>query len=180
MKIRMSLITYLVILLGWTCVQKAIAQDVVSYTRVGEKMPAFSITDTGGINVSISDLKGKIVLVNFWATWCAPCYAELPRLEKEVWLKYKSDEFVMIAIAREQSDREITAFREKVGFTFPIAADPKREVYKLFGNGGIPRSYVVATDGNILFQSVGYDDSEIDRMKKIIEAELKKLRKLKK
>lgn len=170
----------LCLLLTFDSRQHVSAQEAIeSYTKVGEKMPSFTITDTGGKRISIDDLKGKVTLVNFWATWCPPCLVELPRMEKEIWLKYKSDEFVMVAIAREQSEQEIVAFREKYGFSFPIAADPLREAYKLFGNGGIPRSYLVGPDGSILFQSVGYDDAEFDRMKNILKAELAKVRKLK-
>ena len=85
----------------------------------------------------------------------------------------------MVAIAREQFEKEITRFRDKVGFTFPIASDQNKEIYNLFGNAGIPRSYVVGPDGTILFQSSGYIEAEFDRMVKIIESELSKLKKSK-
>jgi peroxiredoxin len=153
--------------------------DMESYTRVGDKMPAFTITDLSGREINTASIKGKVVLVNFWATWCPPCLVEMPRLEKEVWRKYKDADFVMVAIAREQSEQEIAEFQKENGLTFPFAADPQREVYKLFGNGGIPRSYVVGADGKILYQSVGYHPTEFDLMKKAIEKELAKIQKTK-
>ena len=83
----------------------------------------------------------------------------------------------MVAVAREQTEQEIDAFRKAHGYSFPMAADVKREVYQLFGNGGIPRSYVVNEDGKILFQSVGYTPAEFDQMKKVLEKELERVRK---
>lgn len=149
-------------------------EDVESYTKIGQQMPSFTVTDLDGTRINIASLKGKVVLVNFWATWCTPCLAELPRLEKQIWKKFKSDDFVMLAIAREQSDDEVAAFKKERRLTFPMASDPTREIFKLFGNGGIPRSYVVGRDGNILYQSDGYVPSEFGKMAKLIERELKK------
>ena len=151
---------------------------IQSYTQTGQPMPSFAFTTLDGVQSKIEDLKGKVVLINFWATWCPPCRVEMPRLEREVWRKYKtSPDFRMVAIAREQNADEIMPFRKERGFTFPMASDPDRSVFRLFGNGGIPRSYVVGRDGQILFQSVGYTAAEFDKMKKIIEQELSKTQK---
>lgn len=157
--------------------QLALQDDIKSYTSVGQQMPSFSVTTLDGAKVSIDESKGKVMLVNFWATWCPPCLTEMPRLEKEVWQKYKSGDFVMVAIAREQTEEEITAFRREYKFGFPMAVDLEREIYSKFGDGGIPRSYVVGADGKIVFQSVGYNPREFDQMKKVIEKELAKARK---
>jgi thiol-disulfide isomerase/thioredoxin len=154
---------------------RAAQDDIQSYTHTGQKMPAFSFTTLDGKQSSIGDLKGKVVFVNFWATWCPPCLAEMPRMEREVWRKFKaSPDFFMVAIAREQTSEEIAPFLKENHLTFPVAPDPAREVFRLFGNGGIPRSYVVGRDGQILFQSVGYNGGEFEQLKKVLTKELSK------
>ena len=163
-------------LLTLLCLTHAAAQNgMESYTRTGQQMPAFSFTTLDGKKSSVGELKGKVVYVNFWATWCGPCLAEMPRMEREVWQKFKSSpDFFMVAIAREQTADEIVPFLKQNRLTFPAAPDPEREVYRLFGNGGIPRSYVVGRDGRILFQSVGYDDGDFSKMKSVIAKALAK------
>ena len=119
-------------------------------------MPAVTLMDSSGATFSTERQRGKVVLVNFWATWCGPCKFEIPRLEKEIWQQYgTSPKFAMIAVAREQTTEEIVPFQKKNGFTFPIASDPKRSTYKLFADSGIPRSYLVDAQGKIVFQTVG-------------------------
>ena len=162
-------------LLMLLCLTPAAAQDIESYTRVGQAMPAFSFTTLDGKRSSVEELKGKVVFVNFWATWCPPCLAEMPRMEREVWQKFKAaPDFYMVAIAREQTEEEIAPFLKKNRLTFPAAPDPEREVYRLFGNGGIPRSYVVGRDGRILFQSVGYTAGDFEKMKSVLSKEMAK------
>ncbi|HEX8503516.1 MAG TPA: TlpA disulfide reductase family protein [Pyrinomonadaceae bacterium] len=152
------------------CLAPAAAQDEIkSHTSVGDAMPAFSFTTLDGRKASTEELKGKVVYVNFWATWCGPCLAEMPRMEREVWQRYKSaPDFFMVAIAREQTRAEIEPYMKENRLTFPVASDPAREVFRLFGNGGIPRSYVVGRDGRILYQSVGYDEGDFSKMKSVI------------
>ncbi len=122
-------------------------KDPATHTKVGQQMPAFTVAEPGGPQFSLADQRGKVVVINFWATWCGPCKFEIPRLEKEIWQKYKDNpNFAMVAIAREQTAADITPFRTASHFTFPIAADPKRETYKLFADSGIPRTYVIDAD----------------------------------
>ncbi|MFT4111752.1 TlpA family protein disulfide reductase [Silvibacterium sp.] len=133
-----------------------------THTKVGDTSPAISVDELSGGTFNLAHEKGKVVVVNFWATWCGPCQVEMPRLEKEVWEKYKANpNFAMVAIAREQTKDVVAGFAAKhAAYTFPLAYDPQREVYKHFADVGIPRSYVIDRHGVIVFQSVGYTESD--------------------
>ncbi|WP_164981321.1 TlpA family protein disulfide reductase [Silvibacterium dinghuense] len=133
-----------------------------THTKVGDQSPAVAVDELSGDTFNLAHEKGKVVLVNFWATWCGPCQIEMPRLEKEVWEKYKSNpHFAMVAIAREQTKDVVAGFAAKhTAYTFPLAYDPQRDVYKHFADIGIPRSYVIDRHGVIVFQSVGYTDAD--------------------
>src|SRR5882762_6421300 len=143
-------------------------------TRVGQEAPAFECTTLDGKKVDLKNLRGKVVLINFFATWCGPCMAEMPHLEKEVWQKFKDKNFAMVAVGREHENKELSDFPKKHQLTFPIAGDPKRKIYGRFATQYIPRNYVIGADGKIVFQSVGYDEAQFGRMIEVIGKELGK------
>src|SRR6516165_9070658 len=103
--------------------------EETTITKVGQEAPAFSVLTLDGKTIDSKALKGKVVLLDFFATWCRPCLAEMPHLEKEVWQKFKDKGLVVLAIGREHQNSELLDFQKKRSFTFPMAGDAKREVY---------------------------------------------------
>jgi peroxiredoxin len=162
------------VLPGWAATA-AKQPSMKSLTKVGERMPAFTVKEVSGKTFSMARERGKVVVVNFWATWCPPCRVEMPRLEKEIWDKYKGNaDFVMVAIARQQTQARIAAFgKQHPEFTYPLAYDPQRAVYSKFAAAGIPRSYVVGKDGKIVFESLGYEKGEVAKLDAAVQKALK-------
>lgn len=142
--------------------------------KVGDKAPEFTAVDTAGAQVSLAQFKGKVVLLNFFATWCGPCMQEMPHLEKEVWQAMKGDGLVVLAVGREHSVEELLAFKAKKGFSFAILADPKREVYAKYASSYIPRCYLIGKDGVVKFASVGFEAKEFEQLLSSAKAELRK------
>lgn len=145
------------------------SEEYVSHTKVGDEVPAFSVTTLEGKEINIAALKGKVVFLNFWATWCPPCHAEMPRLQKEIWERHKGNNFEMIAIVREQTGEEIIECRQKYKYSFPMGADPKRKIYARFADAGIPRNYIIDPNGNIIYQSFGYSSGDFDEMVRVLD-----------
>ena len=130
--------------------------------KVGDSMPAFTLHSTVNGTVSSEDLKGKVVLINIFATWCGPCQSELAEVQKTLWPKYKDNkDFCMLVIGREHTDDQLTEYNKRKGFTFPLYPDPKREVTGKFASQYIPRSYLIDKEGKVISATVGYKKEEM-------------------
>ncbi len=122
---------------------------------VGDLAPDFQLEDTKGNKVTLSDLRGKVVMVNFWATWCPPCLEEMPSMERlnEV---IAGDDFVMLAVNTEKNGRSVVpAFLEKTPYTFPILYDDKGVVQKRYGVFKFPESFIIQKDGTVAEKIIG-------------------------
>lgn len=142
--------------------------------KVGEKIPNFQFETAPDKQAHLSDYKGKIVLLNFFASWCPPCNAEFLHLQHEIWEKYRDDpHFILLAFGREHNWQEVNAFAKKKQVTFPVLPDPKRKIFSLFAAAYIPRNILLDEKGKIIFQSVGFEYKDFRSLKKLIEKRLK-------
>ena len=142
--------------------------------KVGDNIPAFTLHSTANGTINSADLKGKVVLINIFATWCGPCQSELAEVQKILWPKYKNNkDFCMLVIGREHTDDQLAEYNKRKRFTFPLYPDPKREVTGKFATKMIPRSYLINKEGKVISATTGYEDGAIDTLMKQIDKALK-------
>jgi peroxiredoxin len=163
------------IFIGFSSITLLVAQtDTTTLTKIGDKAPLFNCKTIDNKTLDIAKLEGKIILINFFATWCGPCNQELPVLQKNIWDKYKSNpSFELIILGREHTEKEVRDFVKSKKFTMPFAPDPKRGIFKLYATQSIPRNIIVGKDGKIIFQSIGYTDTEFKKMEAFLAEKLK-------
>lgn len=148
--------------------------DNSDLVKVGDKMPSFSIISDDGAIMNSSEWKDKVILVNFFATWCPPCQKELAAIQKTLWPKYKDNKnFVLAVIGREHSDSDLKKYNKKKGFTFPLYPDKNRAIFASFAKNLIPRSYLIGKDGKVLYATKGYTEVEFSDLMEEIEKALK-------
>lgn len=129
--------------------------ELVKSVVAGDVAPDFQLEDTEGKQVSLSALRGKVVLVNFWATWCPPCIEEMPSMER-LNEALAGDDFVMLAINTEENGRRVVpAFLQKTPYTFPILYDDKGVVQKSYGVFKFPESFIINKDGTVAEKIIG-------------------------
>jgi peroxiredoxin len=121
----------------------------------------FSLSTPAGGKFRLSEQRGKVVLVNFWATWCPPCLEEMPAMER-LWSRHKDAGFVLVAISLDTDPKKVSPFVSARQFSFPIALDPKMEIAEKYGVRALPSSFVIDRDGTVTGVALGprsWDDS---------------------
>ena len=147
--------------------------EATTLVKVGMPAPDFTVTMFDGRQLTLSSLRGKVVLLNFWATWCPPCREELVRVPKEIIERFRGEEFLFLPISRGETREAVAAFREQMGYTFAMGLDPERAIYDLYASNYIPRNFLINREGEVVLASVGYEPEEFDALVAQIENELK-------
>ncbi len=126
--------------------------------KVGALAPDFELSTLNGGNVKPSNYKGKIVFLNFWATWCPPCREEMPSMES-LYQRLKDRNFEMLAVSIDKDGEKIVRpFVEKHGLNFTVLLDPGGKTYPLYGLTGVPETFIIGKNGMILQKIIGPQD----------------------
>lgn len=180
---KFFLIITLVLTVGWLPAQeneKLENPETRGYrVMIGDDAPDFTISYLDGKTASLSSLRGKMVMLQFTASWCPTCRREMPYIEKEIWQTYKNDtNFVLIGIDLKESDKKIKKLIKDTKITYPLAIDPNGDIFALYTekNAGVARNILIAPNGKILFLTRLFDQEEFYILKDIIKSELENIK----
>jgi peroxiredoxin len=156
------------------CSAQLFSQDQFTLLNIGDKAPDFSISMEDGTVKKLSDLNGKVVWINFFATWCGPCRQELPHLEKEVYNKLKTNSnFELLIIGREHDWATVNKFKTDNNYVLPFYPDPAREIFAKYAQQNIPRNFIIDKEGNVVVASTGFNEKEfseiIEKVKELLD-----------
>lgn len=174
-KSNLAIIFLLIVALGAAYGYRKYSQRPPSFTKgiMGKEAPDFNLTASKGGQIKLADYKGKLVLLNFWASWCPPCRAEMPGFIK-IQEEYKDKSFSIIGAALEDK-RSADQFADEIGVNYPYAfgLEPINNLAVAYGNpdGGLPYSVLISPDQKIL--SVHYGFISEDKLKQMIDENIK-------
>lgn len=130
--------------------------------------PQFTAKTLDGKSVSLRELKGKVVMINFWASWCGPCRQEMPLLE-EIYNDYKKAGFILLGVNLDEEVDDAKGFLSGVNVSFPVPLDPMGKVAEAYENQAMPSSYFVDKNGQLAYLHKGYRPGEEEDYRKVIK-----------
>ena len=147
--------------------------DSVGYiVRIGDIAPELEMELTDGQKVRLSSLRGKVIMLQFTASWCGVCRKEMPFIEKDIWQKHKENpNFALYGIDRDEPLETVKAFAEKTGVTYPLALDPGADHFAKYADrkAGITRNILIDKDGKIVMLTRLYNEEEFASLCKKID-----------
>ena len=157
---------------------EAVQADERGYiVKVGDQVPDFDLMMMDGTTLNIKELQGKVVMLQFTASWCGVCRKEMPHIESEIWQKLKDNpEFALYGIDLKETPEVTAEFAKAIPVTYPLTLDPEGERFALFCDkgAGVTRNIILDRTGKIIMLTRLYDEAEFASMVKLINDELAK------
>lgn len=156
------------------------SQDNIDYqykVKIGDIAPDFEMSLPSGKTIKLSSLRGKVVMLQFTASWCGVCRKEMPHIEKDIWQKHKSNpNFALFGIDREEPAETVLKFAKATGVTYPIGLDPKADIFATYAEreAGITRNVIIDKDGKIVMLTRLFKMDEFNEMVSLIDSLLAK------
>ena len=145
--------------------------------KVGDIAPDFTLKLTDGSDFTLSKNRGKVVMLQFTASWCGVCRKEMPFIEKDIWQKHKENpNFVLLGIDREEPLEDVKKFAESTGITYPMALDSNADVFASYAErkSGITRNILIDGEGRIVKLTRLFNETEFNGLVEMIDSMLKK------
>ena len=140
--------------------------------KVGDQAPNFEMKLPDGKTIRLSDLKGKIVMLQFTASWCGVCRKEMPHIESDIWQKHKDNpNFALFGIDRDEPAEQVLEFAKQTNVTYPIGLDSKADIFAKYAErkAGITRNIIIDQTGKIVMLTRLYDEEEVKEMTALID-----------
>jgi peroxiredoxin len=156
--------------------RKEIPADYGYIVKIGQQMPEIEMTLTDGTKVTTADLKGKVTMLQFTASWCGVCRREMPHIEKEIWQKHKNNnDFALIGIDMDEPLETVKKFAKDMKITYPLALDPGGEIFYTFAakGAGVTRNVIINRSGKIVYMTRLFKEEEFNEMVEVIKILLK-------
>lgn len=138
---------------------------------IGDEAVDFTVQMTNGETIRLSDLKGKVIHLNFWATWCAPCIREFYEIPSKILDEFKNEDFVFLPIAIGEKEqivkKKLDSLKEK-GIRFNSGIDPNKSIWDQYAKGSIPKNLIIDENGRIKYLSSGNDGNSVNEIQKEI------------
>lgn len=172
-RLYISLIISFLLLSGLSAQEKKIYENGY-LVKIGDMAPDFKVQEAGGRSYMLSDLRGKVVMLQFTASWCSVCRQEMPFIEKEIWNAKKNAGLIVIGIDRDEPADKVIKFKKDMSISYPLALDPGANIFGLYAQkeAGVTRNVIIDRKGKIVFVTRLFDRNEFDQMKKVIFNEL--------
>jgi peroxiredoxin len=168
----LSLVLFVANACGNSQEKKVFKDDYI--VKTGDLAPDFVINEAGGKSYKLSDLRGKVVMLQFTASWCSVCRQEMPFIEKEIWSPSKNSDLAIVGIDRDEPLDKVLKFKTDIGTTYPMALDPGADIFGLYAlkEAGVTRNVIIDRSGKIIFLTRLFNGTEFDKMKEVINSEL--------